>query len=576
MAPRKSFSGTTQKLVLGIDVGTTYAGMSYCLLQPGKIPSILPITRFPPQDHIGGDSKVRSVVYYDPAGRAKALGAEAMQESVIEQAEEGGWEKTEWFKLHMRPASSTIRPNSLPPLPTNKTSADVFADFLRYLFSCAKTYIADHYPNGNALWIALQDSIEFVLTHPNGWEGEQQALMRRATVIAGLVPNESKGHERVHFVTEGEASLHFCILNGLAADPLKQGKGVMIVDAGGGTIDISTYRKVTRPKGESFEEIAPAKCLFQGSIFVSDRAKEYLTTILKGSKYADDVDHIRDCFDKTTKLKFRSADDWSYIKFGRPRDKDDALNIANGQMKIAGCVNVVAGFFQPSLEAIIRTVNFQCRTSDIPISCILLVGGFAASEWLYSELKKRLSPIGLEVSRPDSHVNKAVSDGAVSFYLDRFVTARIAKDTYGIECGVKYNPSDAEHASRSKSTYMDESGDLRVFEKFSSILLKNVRVSETKEFRKSYSVLKGAVSQLSAVDINILRYRGVCKDPQWLDIDPDNYGVLCTVRADTSKIAKTLKPRHGQRGVYYDLQIDVVLSFGLTELKAQIAWVENV
>jgi molecular chaperone DnaK (HSP70) len=34
-------------------------------------------------------------------------------------------------------------------------------------------------------------------------------------------------------------------------------KGVIIVDAGGGTIDVSAYHMTTAP---SFEEIAPAEC----------------------------------------------------------------------------------------------------------------------------------------------------------------------------------------------------------------------------------------------------------------------------------------------------------------------------
>jgi hypothetical protein len=79
----------------------------------------------------------------------------------------------------------------------------------------------DHYDNGTALWIGVEDSMEFVLTHPNGWEGEQQAKMRTAAIVAGLIPNNRSGSERVHFVTEGEASLHFCIRNGLATDALR-------------------------------------------------------------------------------------------------------------------------------------------------------------------------------------------------------------------------------------------------------------------------------------------------------------------------------------------------------------------
>ncbi|KAJ7511443.1 hypothetical protein B0H11DRAFT_1955116 [Mycena galericulata] len=571
MARRTAFSGAVRKLVLGIDIGTTYAGMSYCLLEPGKIPNILPVTRFPAQDHVGGDSKVPSVIYYDGLGRARALGAEALQESVVEQAADEGWVKSEWFKLHLRPGASHTQ-QIIPPLPANKRALDVIADFMRYLVQCAKIYIQDQYPSGTALWISLEDSMEFVLTHPNGWGGEQQSKMRMAAILAGLVPRP-EAHDRIHFVTEGEASLHFCITNGLATDPLRLGKGVIIVDAGGGTVDISAYHKVETSRGESFEEIAPPACLFAGSIFVGNRAHEHLKTKLKKSKYADDVDHIRECFDKSTKLRFRSTDEWSYIKFGRPRDRDEKLNISNGQMKLSGAV--VARFFKPSLDAIVDAIQTQCDQAMAPVSSILLVGGFAASDWLFSELKKSMSYRGLEVSRPDSHVNKAVADGAVSFYLDHFVSARISRYTDGIECLTVYQHNNSEHRARASLTERSADGNMMVPKRFSTIIMKNTRVSETKVFRESYTYNSNDRNDLQSVDIQIIRYIGEDESPGWADIDPEKYVVLCTVYADTSKVAQTLKGKIGTLGIYYRLDIDVVLSFGLTELKAQIAWSEN-
>jgi len=36
--------------------------------------------------------------------------------------------------------------------------------------------------------------------------------------------------------------------------------------------------------------------------------------------------------------------------------------------------------------------------------------------------------------------NKAVADGAVSFYLDRRVSVRVAKTTYGVECVTLFEP----------------------------------------------------------------------------------------------------------------------------------------
>jgi hypothetical protein len=46
---------------------------------------------------VGGDSKIPSILYYNRDGELRAIGAEALQESVVEQAEEEGWAKLEWF-----------------------------------------------------------------------------------------------------------------------------------------------------------------------------------------------------------------------------------------------------------------------------------------------------------------------------------------------------------------------------------------------------------------------------------------------------------------------------------------------
>ena len=88
---------------------------------------------------------------------------------------------------------------------------------MTYLFDCASKFIQDTHANGRDLWNSVQGEIDFVLSHPNGWEGFQQTQMREAIVKANLIPNTEQGHARVSFVTEGEASLHFSIENGLPA-----------------------------------------------------------------------------------------------------------------------------------------------------------------------------------------------------------------------------------------------------------------------------------------------------------------------------------------------------------------------
>lgn len=118
------------------------------------------------------------------------------------------------FKLRLRPKSmpSKLENAKLPPLPTGKNVVQVFADFLGYLMLCTETFIKETYSIvTDDVWKTLQTDMVIVLAHPNGWEGAQQNQMREAAILAKIIPNTPSAHERVVFVSEGEASLHFCV-----------------------------------------------------------------------------------------------------------------------------------------------------------------------------------------------------------------------------------------------------------------------------------------------------------------------------------------------------------------------------
>ena len=203
------------------------------------------------------------------------------------------------FKLHLRSRVGAGKhlTDKIPPLPLNKTVVEVFADFLAYLLECASSFIQETHANGSHLWISIKDEIQFVLSHPNGWEGPQQAEMRKASVLAKLIPDTTAGYARLSFVTEGEASLHYAVYNGLPKGVMDDGEGVVIVDAGGGTIDISSYSKNVGGAKNRFEEVAAPRCnylfsqlqcskshplptgLFHGSVFVTVHARSFLESV---------------------------------------------------------------------------------------------------------------------------------------------------------------------------------------------------------------------------------------------------------------------------------------------------------
>ena len=61
----------------------------------------------------------------------------------------------------------------LPALPRSKSSMHVFGDFLGYLFRCKRSFIIDTHANDGTMWRVVENDLQFVLSHPNGWEGAQ-------------------------------------------------------------------------------------------------------------------------------------------------------------------------------------------------------------------------------------------------------------------------------------------------------------------------------------------------------------------------------------------------------------------
>ncbi|ESK91373.1 hypothetical protein Moror_2720 [Moniliophthora roreri MCA 2997] len=459
-------------------------------------------------------------------------------------------------------------------VPPGKTPVELYADFLKYLSRCIYDFIREGKIGGEYILDKLlaKNQVEYIIPHPNGWEFAQQKELRQAAVLAGLIPNTYEGHNRLHFVTEGEASLHFCIEKGLRADTLAE--GVIIVDAGGGTIDISAYSMTASGMARVVvEEVCPSECKFAGSTFITERAQEYIKAKFARSPYEGDVQDIVDEFDKKVKPYFRCASEKQYIKCTSVRDNDPNLGIFSGQLHLSGAE--VANFFEPSVQAIIQTVFRILK--DHGISTVCLVGGLAASDWLFTKLKECFQLI-VHIYRPDAHVNKAAADGGISFFIDHFVSTRVSRFTYGVACHVNFKERDPEHRQRRQKVIVSEVGKRELHDAFDVILQKGTRVSEETEFRRSYYVekLRRDDLELNHIKQPIHCYEGSNPDPHWWDIEKTFFRKVCTVTADASCIEKRKTGRSPKSpGPVYRMDYDIVLLFGGPELKAQLCWVEE-
>ena len=68
--------------------------------------------------------------------------------------------------------------------------------------------------------------------------------------------------------------------------------------------------------------------------------------------------------------------------------------------------------------------------------------------------------------------NKAVADGAMSFYIDHCVRTRVSRFTYGQFSNTKFDPHNADHQRRIHDVYTSLSGQKNVKNNFSIILPK--------------------------------------------------------------------------------------------------------
>lgn len=134
----------------------------------------------------------------------------------------------------MTDGNTYIDPINLPPLPPGKTEIDVAAD---YLFKLRQAMRAQLQKTLGEVFNREERNIRYFLTVPAIWNDAGKAATRQAAIQAGFLRDENDN--RLTLITEPEAAAMFCSKAGLLN--LKIHDAVLIVDCGGGTVDLIAY-----------------------------------------------------------------------------------------------------------------------------------------------------------------------------------------------------------------------------------------------------------------------------------------------------------------------------------------------
>ena len=132
--------------------------------------------------------------------------------------------------------------------------------------------------------------------------------MKAAAILGGLLPANYVDDDRLKFVTEGEASVHYALQYSSNSGWLQPGVVFAVCDAGGSTVDSTIYLcKEIKPK-LVLTEVKGSECVQAGSVFVDRAAEAMITAKLANSKFVDRsylTDILSEFEKKTVGLGFR-------------------------------------------------------------------------------------------------------------------------------------------------------------------------------------------------------------------------------------------------------------------------------
>ncbi|KAM0411797.1 hypothetical protein ACHAPD_010018 [Fusarium lateritium] len=422
MAPKTEGPPT---LVIAIDFGTTYSGIAW---KSGdrELDSIQTVTDWTTIRNYRVDSpKAPSAIFYgdninkDPSwGYMTRFGDGILR----------------WFKLLLvneRDLPANVR--DCEHLKTarelmqklNKAPVQVFSDYLRYLWEYSRERIEASEEKG---WANIYH-IHFVVTLPAIWPHYVRSRMLEAMKIAGLFEVAKEGNTTYGFISEPEAAALTCLRENVGRCTPEVGDQFIVCDAGGGTVDIITY-KIEKFTPFVVSESVKGDGGLCGGIFLDQKFLELLRrTIPK---------------DITRRLASEAGhrimkDDWeSGIK--------TALCKSSSQYDINLVYNglVDPQFFPPSFSLQADVIREQIRQVEEGYQkapkLVFLVGGFGRSKYLYECLDETFGKKSQIIQKRGNDPWSAVLRGTVLHGLSRtgfadsitaVVDSRISRHNYG-------------------------------------------------------------------------------------------------------------------------------------------------
>ncbi|KAK3946034.1 hypothetical protein QBC46DRAFT_370658 [Diplogelasinospora grovesii] len=492
-------------LVIGIDFGTTYSGVAWATRADFENNQINFITSWPGNGREEG--KVPTELWYDENGEP-AWGYEVPADG----------DPFRWFKLlllrtedlgpDLRRSDFVVRSQDMME-ESGRTAVGLIADYLRLLWAHIMSTIER--ARGETVLEAL--AIHVVITVPAIWKSYARQAMEDAAKDAGILDSRAAGDTTLAFVPEPEAAALSTLL--------EQGRGVqpgnvyVVCDAGGGTVDLISY-KVKSTKPIVLQEAVEGTGGLCGGIFI-DQAFEHMCSGRLGLKWK-----------RLSKTGIREImkNEWEYgikpqfkpakvrkehivslpaeaFRDRGPSSLDDTSRepyIKNGRIHFLGphIEKVFEGVFA-DIEKLVEGQIRKAADKGLAVTGIILVGGLGSSPYLYEHLKAMHSKAGIAVLQSggikprtaicrgavlkgflEGHENQLETGNVIAPIM---VTSTVSRASYGIQFKT---PFDALRHLEKDKRWDEHEGRWEVTNQMNWYLKRGEMTSNIKPLRASW------------------------------------------------------------------------------------------
>ncbi|KAF3765851.1 hypothetical protein M406DRAFT_346044 [Cryphonectria parasitica EP155] len=386
-APVRDFAPVADRLIVGVDFGTTFSGVA--AVYTSTPDDIEIIKTWPGGNGITSDKVPTEISYDIPADSPP------------------GTEPTVRWGFQFKPEESRLRciklfldrsqklPFYVSPLETaaqlkrfNKTVVDAVSDYLTQIHRHTMDTLTRRY--GESFMESTR--VDFVLTCPAVWSDAAKNTTLQAAERAGMGDKSS-----IQMISEPEAAAVYT-LKAIQPNHLNVGDNFIVCDGGGGTVDLIAY-KIISLKPLKVEESAVGTGGLCGSAFVNYRFEEHIKNRLGKSRF----DEMKVKKNKTWQMGLKYFEEFVKRNFnedehqeinvpfpGLPDDEEAGLDSGFLVMTAAQ----VKDIFEPVVKEVCDLVQGQVeglRSKGGIVSGIILVGGFGQSDYLYRRLKSHFT-----------------------------------------------------------------------------------------------------------------------------------------------------------------------------------------